>query len=155
MNSFKRFTISLATVGFLASSGLANAQAAAPEAPTTAPAGVVIVDAKQVQELQTKGAVLVDTRKAAEYGEGSIKGAISVPYDPEKSTKTAEFDASLDKFDLRKLADKNAHIVVFCNSGTCFKSYKGAVVLAKNGYKHVYWYRAGVPDWKARKLPME
>ena len=155
MNSFKRFTMSLATVGFLASSGLANAQAAAPETPTTAPAGVVIVDAKQVQELQAKGAVLVDTRKAAEYGEGSIKGAISVPYDPEKSTKTPEFDASLDKFDLSKLADKHAHIVVFCNSGTCFKSYKAAVVLAKNGYKHVYWYRAGVPDWKARKLPME
>ena len=155
MNSFKRFMMSLATVGFLASSGLANAQAAAPETPETAPAGVVIVDAKKVQELQAKGAVLVDTRKAAEYGEGSIKGAISVPYDPEKSTKTAEFDASLDKFDLSKLADKNAHIVVFCNSGTCFKSYKGAVVLAKNGYKHVYWYRAGVPDWKARKLPME
>ena len=155
MNSFKRFMMSLATVGFLASSGLANAQAAAPETPETAPAGVVIVDAKKVQELQAKGAVLVDTRKAAEYGEGSIKGAISVPYDPEKSTKTAEFDASLDKFDLSKLADKNAHIVVFCNSGTCFKSYKGAVVLAKNGYKHVYWYRSGVPDWKARKLPME
>jgi rhodanese-related sulfurtransferase len=54
-----------------------------------------------------------------------------------------------------KLADKNAKIVVFCNSGTCWKSYKAAKVLADNGYKNVFWYRDGVPDWKARKLPME
>jgi len=27
--------------------------------------------------------------------------------------------------------------------------------MAKAGYKNVHWYRNGVPDWKARKLPME
>ncbi len=154
MNSYKRFAILLTSLGFMAASGVAMAQAV-PETPTSAPAGVSIVDAKQVQDLQAKGAVLVDTRKASEFGEGSIKGAISIPYDPEKSTKTAEFDSSLDKFDLSKMADKKAHLVMFCNSGTCFKSYKAAVVLAKAGYKNVYWYRSGVPDWKARKLPME
>ena len=155
MNSFKRFTVTVAALGFMAASGLANAQSAAPETPTAAPAGVKLVDAKQVQDLQTKGAILVDTRKASEFGEGSIKGAISIPYDPEKSAKAAEFDASQDKFDMGKITDKNATYVVFCNSGTCFKSYKAAVVMAKSGYKHVNWYRAGVPDWKARKLPME
>ena len=152
MNNYKRFAILLTSLGFMAASGVAMAT---PETPSVAPAGVSIVDAKQVQDLQAKGAVLVDTRKASEYGEGSIKGAVSIPYDPEKSTKTAEFDSSLDKFDLSKMADKNAHLVMFCNSGTCFKSYKAAVVLAKAGYKNVYWYRSGVPDWKARKLPME
>lgn len=151
MNGFNRFTSIFAAVGFMAFTGYACAA----ETPTTAPAGVNLVDAKQVQELQAKGAILVDTRKASEYGEGSIKGAISVPYDPEKSAKTPEFDSSQDKFDMGKIADKNANYVVFCNSGSCFKSYKAAVVMAKNGYKNVNWYRAGVPDWKARKLPME
>lgn len=136
----------------LAASALASAPG---ETPETAPAGVKLVDAKAVQDLQAKGAAIVDTRKAAEYGEGSIKGAISVPYDPEKSAKDANFDASQDKFDMSKLADKNANIVVFCNSGSCWKSYKAAVVLAKNGYKNVNWYRNGYPDWKARKLPIE
>ena len=117
--------------------------------------GVILVDAKKVQELQAGGALIVDTRKASEFGEGSIKGAISVPYDPEKSAKEVGFDSKMDKFDLTKLADKNAKIVVFCNAGSCWKSYKSAVVLADNGYKNVYWYREGVPDWKARKLPME
>ena len=154
MKFVNKLFISLLAPAFLFAASSVYAQA---ETPTVAPAGVKIVSAKEVQDLQAKGATLVDTRKAGEFGEGSIKGAVSIPYDPEKSAKTADgvFDASLDKFDLTKMADKNAHLVMFCNSGTCFKSYKAAVVLAKAGYKNVYWYRDGVPDWKARKLPME
>ncbi|OFZ68347.1 MAG: hypothetical protein A2V79_02690 [Betaproteobacteria bacterium RBG_16_56_24] len=155
MKSFKQLSVAFVTLGFIAASGASYAADAHPETPTAAPAGVKLVDAKTVQELQAKGATIVDTRKASEFGEGSIKGAISVPYDPEKSAKAADFDASMDKFDMGKLSDKNAAIVVFCNSGTCFKSYKSAVVLAKNGYKNVNWYRDGFPDWKARKLPIE
>jgi len=155
MKNLKQLSIALVAFGFIAATGVSYANP--PETPATAPVGVKMVGAKEVQDLQAKGATLVDTRKAAEYGEGSIKGAVSIPYDPEKSAKTADgvFDPSLDKFDLSKMADKNAHLVMFCNSGTCFKSYKAAVVLAKAGYQNVYWYRDGVPDWKARKLPME
>ena len=134
---------------------LAAGSTFAADTPTEASKGVTLVDAKKVQELQVGGATIVDTRKASEFGEGSIKGAISVPYDPEKSAKDVIFDSKMDKFDMSKLSNKEAKIVVFCNSGSCWKSYKSAVVLAANGYKHVYWYREGVPDWKARKLPME
>ena len=127
----------------------------AADTPNEAPKGVTLVDAKKVQELQAAGALIVDTRKAAEFGEGSIKGAISLPYDPEKSVKEVGFDPKQDKFDMSKLADKAAKIVVFCNAGSCWKSYKSAKVLADNGYTNIFWYREGVPDWKARKLPME
>jgi rhodanese-related sulfurtransferase len=133
----------------------ASVSAWAADTPAAAPAGVKLVDAKGVQELQAKGASIVDTRKSAEFVEGTIKGALSVPYDPEKSAKEVTFDSAQDKFDMSKLADKNAQIVVFCNAGSCWKSYKAAVVLSKNGYKNINWYREGVPDWKARKLPME
>lgn len=129
--------------------------AAAQETPAQPPAGVKLVEAAEVQALQGKGAMLVDTRASAEFAEMTIKGAISVPYNPEKSAKAVGFDPKDDKFDLGKLANKDAHIVLFCNSGTCWKSYKGAVALAKAGYKNVYWYRNGMPDWKARKLPTE
>ena len=134
---------------------LSASAALAADTPAEAPKGVTLLDAKKVQELQAAGATIVDTRKASEYGEGSIKGAISVPYDPEKSVKAVGFDPKMDKFDLSKLADKNAKIVIFCNAGSCWKSYKAVVVLADAGYKNVSWYREGVPDWKARKLPME
>lgn len=134
---------------------LSSWSAFAQETPTQAPAGVKLVEAAEVQALQAKGAILVDTRVANEFAEASIKGAISVPYNPEKSAKVVGFDPKDDKFDLAKLPNKDAQIVVFCNSGTCWRSYKAAVTLAKAGYKHVHWYRNGVPDWKARKLPME
>lgn len=127
----------------------------AQETPTQAPAGVKLVEAAEVQTLHAKGATLVDTRVPAEFAEVTIKGAISVPYNPEKSIKAVGFDPKDDKFDLTKLANKDAHIVVFCNSGTCWKSYKAAIALARAGYKNVYWYRNGMPDWKARKLPTE
>jgi rhodanese-related sulfurtransferase len=135
---------------------LATGSALAADTPAEAPKGVTLVDAKKVQELQAQGAIIVDTRKAAEYGEGSVKGAISLPYDPEKSAKEVGFDPKMDTFNFAaKLTDKNAKIVVFCNAGSCWKSYKSATVLSNNGYKNVFWYREGVPDWKARKLPME
>ncbi|MDO8933665.1 MAG: rhodanese-like domain-containing protein [Rhodocyclaceae bacterium] len=151
MKSLKQLLSVLAGTVFLVAAGTAAAQ----ETPTAAPAGIKLVEAKDVQALQGKGAVVVDTRRASEYAEGTIKGAISVPYDPEKSAKDAAFDPAQDKFDLSKFADKNANVVLFCNAGTCWKSYKAAVVMAKAGYKNVHWYRNGFPDWKARKLPME
>ena len=151
MPTIKQALITFVSCGFLVAGGSALAQ----ETPAAAPAGVKLVEAKAVQDLQAKGAVLIDTRKASEYSDATIKGAISVPYDPEKSAKDVKFDAAQDKFDMSKIADKNKDYVVFCNSGTCWKSYKAAVVMAKAGYKNVHWYRNGVPDWKARKLPME
>lgn len=151
MRTLKQTLIALIGSGFLVAAGGALAQ----ETPTTAPAGVKLIEAKAVQDLQAKGAVLIDTRRANEFAEATIKGAISVPYDPEKSAKDANFDAGQDKYDMSKIADKNKEYVLFCNSGTCWKSYKAAVTMAKAGYKNVNWYRNGVPDWKARKLPME
>lgn len=151
MNAFKHLMIAMAGVGLIASSQPVLAQ----ETPVAAPAGVKLVDAAAVQALQGKGAVVVDTRRAGEFAEGTIKGAINVMYDPEKSAKDANFDPAQDKFDLSKFPDKNKDIVTFCNSGKCWKSYKAAVVLAKNGYKNVFWYREGFPDWKGKKLPTE
>ena len=151
MQVIRNLLFSLAGLCFVAAGGSAFAQ----ETPKTPPAGVKLVEAKDVIELQKQGAILVDTRMASEFGEGTLKGAISVPYDPEKSAKDANFDGSLDKFNMAKLADKNAKIVVFCNSHTCWKSYKSAATLSKNGYKNIYWYRAGFPDWKEKKLPID
>ena len=151
MHTIKQTFITLVSSLCLVASGSALAQ----ETPAAAPAGVKLVEAKAVQDLQAKGAVLIDTRKAGEFSEATIKGAVSVPYDPEKSAKDANFDSAQDKYDMGKIADKNKDYVVFCNSGTCWKSYKAAVVMAKAGYKNVHWYRNGFPDWKARKLPTD
>ena len=121
----------------------------------TSLAGATVVSADQAKDLQAKGAVVIDARSAAEYAEGHIKGAVSVPY-KEKSDKKPDFDASKDSVDLAKLpADKSKSIVTYCNGHDCWKSYKLAVAAIKAGHKSVYWLRDGLPGWKAKGYPVE
>ena len=117
--------------------------------------GVKLVTAEQARDLGAKGAALIDTRTANEFAEKTVKGAINVPYG-EKSAKDATFDNAADKFDLAKLpADKGAPVIFFCNSGTCWKSYKASVVARDAGYKQVGWLRGGMPEWNSKGLPTQ
>ena len=125
------------------------------ETPTTL-AGTTIVDAAKVKEMMAAGGtIVVDTRVATEFSEAHIKGAVSVPY-KEKSAKDIAYDSKLDSFDLGKLpSDKNAKIVMYCNAGECWKSYKAAKASVDAGYKFIFWFRGGIPEWKAKGFPIE
>lgn len=117
--------------------------------------GATVVNADKAKELMASGAKMVDTRVAAEYAEGHVKGAVSVPY-KEKSKKSPDYDAKEDSFDLSKLAsDKSNAIIAYCNGAECWKSYKGANEAVKAGHKKVYWFRDGFPAWKAKGYPTE
>lgn len=117
--------------------------------------GSTLVTAAEVKTMLGKGVPVIDTRVAAEFAEKTILGAKSVPY-KEKSTKDVNFDASQDSFDLSKLpADKAAPVVFFCNSGSCWKSYKASVTAMKAGYTKVQWFRGGMPEWVAAGLPTQ
>jgi rhodanese-related sulfurtransferase len=146
----KSFITSLFALAILAVTGSALA--------TDTPAsldGATVVDAAKAKSLMESGAKLLDTRVANEFADAHIKGAISVPY-KEKSAKVADFDASQDSFDLSKVpADKNAALITQCNGPECWKSYKSAKALIKAGYKKVYWFRGGLPEWKAKGYPVE
>jgi rhodanese-related sulfurtransferase len=142
----------------LAASALLAAGLALPALAQETPAkldGVKLVTAEQARDLAAKGAPLVDTRTANEFAEKSAKGAINVPY-KEKSAKDPGFDKAQDSFDLAKLpADKAAPLVLFCNAGTCWKSYKAAVVARDAGYKNLAWLRGGLPEWSSKGLPTQ
>jgi rhodanese-related sulfurtransferase len=109
--------------------------------------GATLVDAVKAKSLSDAGVKVIDSRVANEYAESHIKGAINVPY-KEKSAKSVDFDASQDSFDLSKLpADKNTAIIIYCNGAECWKSYKASTT--------VYWFRLGIPEWKAKGYPTE
>ncbi len=109
--------------------------------------GARTVDFAQVKQLMAQGVPLIDDRAQAEYLEGHIAGAVSVPY-VERSDKNIGFDASKDQFDLlARFPDKSKPIIIACNGPECWKSYKGVVFALRHGYKTVYWYREGYPDW--------
>ena len=117
--------------------------------------GAVLVDAAKAKSLADSGVLVVDARVANEYAESHIKGAVNVPY-KEKSAKSADFDASQDSFNLNKLpANKNTPMVIYCNGPECWKSYKASMAAIKAGYKTVYWFRLGFPEWKAKGYPAE
>lgn len=139
---------------FACSAMALSAGACAAETPASLD-GVTLVSADQVKDLLAKGVPVIDTRVANEYVESHIKGAKNVPY-KEKSVKAAGFDASQDSFDLARLPqDKGAPVVFYCNAGECWKSYKASSVALKGGYKKIYWFRGGMPEWKSRGLPLE
>lgn len=128
--------------------------ASASETPATLD-GVKVVNAQQAKQMLDRGVLFIDARVAAEYAEKTIKGAKSVPY-REKSAKSVDFDRAQDQFDVSRLpADKGAPLVLFCNAGECWKSYKASVVARDAGYKEVHWLRGGMPEWIAKGLPTQ
>ena len=122
--------------------------------PTVLP-GIKIVTAQEVQDLMGKGVPLYDVRIEQEYKEKHIKGALPLTY-AEKSKKEVGYDATQDQFKLAEaVKDKNAPLIFACNGGECWKSYKASVWAQNQGYRNVYWFRGGFPEWKAKNLPME
>ncbi len=117
--------------------------------------GATVVDAIKAKSLIDSGVMAIDSRVANEYAESHIKGALNVPY-KEKSAKTVDFDPKQDSIDLSKLpTDKNTALLIYCNGPECWKSYKASTAAIKAGYKTVYWFRLGIPEWKAKGYPTE
>ena len=115
--------------------------------PTALP-GARVVSAAETQALMAQGVPVYDVRVGEEYAEAHIPGAISVPY-KEGSAKEVGFDAADDQFALNRLPkDKNAPFIMYCDGTICWKSYKSAVMAIQAGWKNVYWFRGGLPEWK-------
>lgn len=122
--------------------------------PETLP-GATIATAEMVKKLMSEGVPLFDVRPVAHRRNGFIPGSVSVPY-VLNSPKEVEYDDAVDRFDLTKLPqDKNAPMIFQCNGGECWFSYKAARYMVKRGYKRVYWFRTGLPAWKAAGYPIQ
>jgi len=116
--------------------------------------GATVVNLETVKALVSNGAVLVDTRIEAEYKDKHIPGAVWLPYG-EKSLKDVAFDAKLDSFPGLAKLDRERNIVFQCNGPECWKSYKASKAAIAAGYKHIYWFRGGMPEWEMAGLRTE
>ena len=110
--------------------------------------GATVVDHDTVKALVGNGAILVDTRIESEYKDKHIPGALWLPY-AEKSLKDVAFDAKADNFPGLAKLDPERSIVFQCNGPECWKSYKASRAAIAAGYKHVYWFRGGMPEWES------
>lgn len=144
------FTLVLA--GFAATPAIA---ADKPDTPTALHGGKVVSADEAKKLLDAKGVAFFDTRAALNFGKGHVPGAQLISY-KEKSEFKADFDATVDQFEIAKLPpDKSAKVLIYSDGPAGWKSYKAAVTAIKGGYKNVLWMREGYAAWTAKELPNE
>lgn len=135
--------IDVDSYGYIASLGILT--------PPSMP-GATVVTAKRVAELMLGGALAVDTRTEKEYKYEHVVDAVFAPY-VEKSLKEPDFDASLDNTKAIEALPHDKPVIFMCNGPECWKSYKASKVAINAGFKNVYWFRGGVPEWRTQALP--
>lgn len=116
--------------------------------PMIAAPGVTTIGELEVLEfLQTVTGVLVDGRVRTEYEEGTIPGAISVPY-TEAADRLGEFGCEVD-FDGWICEGDIPNVVLFCNGPWCGQSPTAARRMIEAGYpaEKIYYYRGGMQNW--------
>jgi rhodanese-related sulfurtransferase len=116
--------------------------------------GAKVVTADEVSTLARSGVAIVDVRTAKEFGEKRIAGAVSIPYG-EKSVKDVAFDPKADEFALPDAMDRAKPVIFHCNGPECWKSYKASQVALSKGFKTVYWFRGGMPEWERNGLAVD
>jgi len=89
-----------------------------------------------------KAFVLMDNRLKADYDKEHIVGAVLLTVDElVKDPKLAE---PYKKDDI---------LVNYCNGVKCWRSPGAILLLKQMGYKNIYWYRVGIPDWIKKDYP--
>ena len=108
---------------------------------STLPEGFGIVSAQNLAaELVENPPLLIDVRSAEEFANGYIEGAQHIWIN--------EFFASQDQWP----ADKEANIVVYCQSG--YRGGIATVMLELMGYSNVRNLGGGVNAWNTAELPL-
>lgn len=121
--------------------------------PTSLP-GATIISAAEAKTLIAKGVPVYDVRLEEEYATAHVPGALFVPY-TEGSAKEVGFDPADDQFALNKLPkDKKTALIMYCDGTICWKSYKSATMAIQAGWKNIYWFRGGLPEWKSVGYPV-
>jgi rhodanese-related sulfurtransferase len=99
--------------------------------------------AELARRIESGDVTVVEALPEHVYAGGHLPGAINI-----RPRRVAELAPAL-------LPDQTAHIVVYCDSGTCDASLRVARQLAESGYRNVARYVGGKQDWTAAGLPTE
>lgn len=81
--------------------------------------------------------VLIDARREADFKEGHIPSAISLPADKVDAESLAQYADNMNK-----------KLVFYCADTNCTASRIGAAKAIGAGYKYVYEFPGGYADWK-------
>lgn len=106
--------------------------------------GVKEITADEIKKMmdEKKKFVIMDNRVKADYDKEHITGAVMLTVDDLiKDPHVA------DKY------NKNDIVVNYCNGVKCWRSPAAILLLKHLGFKNLYWYRKGIPDWIKKDYP--
>ena len=112
-----------------------------------APGVTTIGELEVLEFLLSSDAVLVDGRIRPQYEQGTIPGAISVPY-TEAADRLGEFGCEID-FDGWICEAEVPAVVLFCNGPWCGQSPTAARRMIEAGFpaEKIFYYRGGMQSW--------
>jgi rhodanese-related sulfurtransferase len=90
--------------------------------------------------MRDKGVTVIDVRPRDEYEAGHVPGALSIP--------VQELKRRLGELPKRK------EVIAYCRGPYCVYSLEAVTLLRKRGYR-ARRAEAGLPEWRARRLPVE
>jgi rhodanese-related sulfurtransferase len=93
-----------------------------------------------IEKLESGKVTILDVRPEAEYNQGHIAGAISIPID-ELARRLKELP-------------KRSEIIAYCRGPFCVYADEAVSILSKAGYK-AKRLEEGFPDWKLEELPID
>ena len=113
-----------------------------------------ITEIELLQSMNDSDYILVDMRMVDHFADGTIPGAINIPY-----TMVA---MNLDKLGCEKKADGKfscespKKVIAFCNGPVCPQSPDAMRASVREGFPadHFYYYRGGMLDWAALGFPI-
>lgn len=117
--------------------------ALAKESPTNV-AGAKTVNAAEAKALFDKGVLFVDVRSNKDWDVGRIPDAVHI-----------ELKKVLTEATLTKETKKSEPVVIYCNGVGCMRSSKASEKAVGWGFTDVYYFRLGLPSWKAAGYPTE
>jgi phage shock protein E len=132
MKNRMKLLLATAALGAVVLAGCSSATSAAVE--TVEPTA-----AAEVIETES-GEVVLDIRTPEEYNEGIIEGAINIDFYAD------DFAVQLDAL------DKDAHYVVYCNSGN--RSGQANSIFEDLGFNDVTEIDGGITAWYSEGLPV-
>ena len=100
-------------------------------------AGATTVSTAEAKKLFDKGVAFVDVRSSRDWEAGRIPGAVHI-----------ELKKELTEAAMAERFTKDQPLVIYCNSTGCMRSSQAAEKAISWGYKNIYYYRLGLPDWK-------
>lgn len=86
-------------------------------------------------------AIFIDARPNMKFKKATITGSINIP------------DKKFDQYKDQLPKNMKKPLITFCGGYKCAKSHNVAKKLRKMGYKKVFVYSGGEPEWKKAKYP--